>query len=104
MHNPIAIFLLGMACGAGIIVFGWLALWMRRKDVSMTPLQQMRNFEFYGKGVLVMGLWCLSCIVWAGIGTYFFSWVWLAGVLVGIGTMLALRWLRESGKKTSHVS
>jgi hypothetical protein len=98
MYNRAEIFVSGIACGAAVVLFALLALWLHRKDAALSLHQQARQYYFFAKGMVWAGCgavdWAVVAVVGAVSSIFALPHLeWVAGIVVGVGLPLALRWL-----------
>ncbi|MGZ3636635.1 MAG: hypothetical protein ACXVCX_02230 [Ktedonobacterales bacterium] len=62
MYNPTEILLLGMACGAAIVLCALLALWLRRQDAALSLYQQSQQGYFFGRLRLCAACTCAPAL------------------------------------------
>ncbi len=107
VDNPLEVFVLGIACGAGIILFTLFAFWMHHKDIAQTPLRQSQTADFFGKSMILGLLMSLGCIIIAIAGALTLPdgipsrLIWSAGVALGIVALLTFRWIWQQHQRSS---
>lgn len=107
MDNPVAVFVLGLACGAAIPLFAMLAVWMRLKDAALSVSQQSQSGYLFSKDMVWAGLLrlMLAGVALAGARDPVFGWPhleWITGVLIGAVVPLGLRHMARRGKPERH--
>ena len=109
MDNPLEVFALGVACGAGIVPCILFAFWMHRKDSAQTPLRQSQTAYVFDRLMIlgfVVSLACV-CIGIAGAltlpGGVPTRLIWSAGVVLGIIALLMLQWIQQERLRRSGV-
>jgi len=107
VYNPFTIFLLGLACGALMVLFGMLAAWMRRKEAELSLYKQPGNDYFFGKGMVWAGCVSVGCAVIAVVGSVDSTFAlphveWPERVLTGAAAPLGLWRLLRGRKAVRH--